>query len=379
MKFSIATPLFNGLPKIRQAVGSIRGQVADADQSLSVGHIVQDGGSTDGTVDWLRQYDQEVRGPRDGFAERGLRQEVEGHVTASPNVGCARSQGAGDVPMEAAPSTNLTRPEGPFQRAAEPRFNDSSSPCPVPQAPCAYSFRYASEPDGGMYDAINKAWAKADGDVLAWLNHDEQYLPGTFKAVADYFDRHPDADALFGDMVIIAPDGTPLAARREIPLRKLYLVNGFLYAISCATFFRRNLFDEGLLVFNTEYRNAGDLDLILRLLSAGKRIGRLDRYLALFGVDGNNLTVALGDNIERENDRIQAQYGRLSNPLFRKAVRGLRWTERLIKGCYLPDDIHFQYAENEIPEYREIRRRRVGFRFTYDLANRRMEQLGTGQ
>src|SRR5690606_12862772 len=50
------------------------------------------------------------------------------------------------------------------------------------------------EKDSGMYDAINRGWKKSSGDIVAYLNCDEQYLPGALKAVHDYFEANPDVD-----------------------------------------------------------------------------------------------------------------------------------------------------------------------------------------
>ena len=41
------------------------------------------------------------------------------------------------------------------------------------------------EKDSGMYDAVNRGWRRARGDILAYLNCDEQYLPGALKTVHD--------------------------------------------------------------------------------------------------------------------------------------------------------------------------------------------------
>jgi glycosyltransferase involved in cell wall biosynthesis len=425
MNFLISTPVFNGMPALRRCVGSVRGQAATEPlkslnvktpdgslngtststcndlngfndrEAICVQHIVQDGGSTDGTVDWLRQYDQEVRGPRDGFAERGLRQEAEGHVTASPNVGSARRRGAGDVPMEVAPSTNSTRPEGPFQRAAKPRFNDSSSPCPMRHAPCPsrYSFTWSSERDAGMYDAINRAWEKGlgppghgdpsvvngntltdkesrieknrDETIVSWLNSDEQYLPGTLQKVARYFEGHPEIDAVFGNMIIVDEEGNPVAARREIPLRKIYVANGFLYATSCTTFYRRKVWDKGLLKLDTRYRYSADADLALRLLDNGVRYGHLNDYLSLFGVaDGENLSFLPAMN--EESARIKMEHGALRSAGLRRLILAGRYVERIVHGCYCADHFHYRYAINELPEYRVRKAHRLGSRFTFD-------------
>src|ERR1700759_761918 len=59
-----------------------------------------------------------------------------------------------------------------------------------------------SEPDGGLYDAINKGIARAKGDVICLLNSDDRLLPGAFEAVSAAFGRDPAADAVCGRICI---------------------------------------------------------------------------------------------------------------------------------------------------------------------------------
>lgn len=60
------------------------------------------------------------------------------------------------------------------------------------------SIKRISERDSGMYDAINKGFALASGDVHAWINADDIYLPGSFQAVSAVFHKYPDVEWLKG-------------------------------------------------------------------------------------------------------------------------------------------------------------------------------------
>lgn len=70
------------------------------------------------------------------------------------------------------------------------------------------------ERDAGMYDAVNKGFRRAHSALVSHLNCDEQYLPGALAFVRDYFGRHPEVDVLFGDALIIRPDGSLIAFRK---------------------------------------------------------------------------------------------------------------------------------------------------------------------
>src|ERR1019366_9421237 len=53
------------------------------------------------------------------------------------------------------------------------------------------------EKDTGMYDAVNRGLRQGQGEICAYLNCDEQYLPGTLPRVAEFFSRYPEIDLLF--------------------------------------------------------------------------------------------------------------------------------------------------------------------------------------
>jgi len=219
-----------------------------------------------------------------------------------------------------------------------------------------------SEPDRGMYDAIHRAWARARGQYFSWLNADEQYLPGTLAFVQRWFEAHPEVQVLFGDYLVARPDGTAVALRREIPFRRAYVANGFLNTQSCTLFFRRGLWERGLLRFDDGLRYAADKDLLLRLADAGVAIAHVPRVLAVFGIDGSNLSTH--PQMAQEAEQVRRRHGALASPALRRLVLLGRTAERLLSGGYARRDFAYRYAIDEQPRYRELQARRLGGRYS---------------
>jgi glycosyltransferase involved in cell wall biosynthesis len=63
---------------------------------------------------------------------------------------------------------------------------------------CDIRFRWLSEKDRGQADALAKGFRLAEGDILAWLNSDDVYLPGTLQSVTAFFGGHPGTALLYG-------------------------------------------------------------------------------------------------------------------------------------------------------------------------------------
>ena len=222
-----------------------------------------------------------------------------------------------------------------------------------------------SEPDAGMYDAINRAWARSHGRYLSWLNADEQYLPGTLQRVHELFEQHPEADVLFADYLVADSQGRAVALRREIPLRRFYIVNSFLNLQSCTLFFRRTLWERGLLALDSRYRYAADKDLVLRLHDAGVRFLHVPEVLSVFGVDGHNLSSH--GAMAQEAEAVRLAHGALRWPPLRALALGARRLERALRGSYRRRDLQYRWALDEVPNYADFLAR--GLRGRYTLAD----------
>lgn len=164
-----------------------------------------------------------------------------------------------------------------------------------------YRIAIYCERDCGMYDAVNRGLAKAKGDILSYINSDEQYLPGTLGIVDEWSFKNPAATLLFGDAIIVDSGGGFLAYRRAVLPQKLHtLVSRNLSILTCATFFRRDLITFGIL-FPPDSRVAGDAEWILKILAHRIPAQVLPCPLASFTETGKNLALSPAAIVEQEN------------------------------------------------------------------------------
>jgi len=63
--------------------------------------------------------------------------------------------------------------------------------------------KWVSEKDRGQSHAINKGFAKASGDIIAWINSDDYYEKNVFAGIATYFENNPDCMVLYGDITYV--------------------------------------------------------------------------------------------------------------------------------------------------------------------------------
>jgi glycosyltransferase involved in cell wall biosynthesis len=264
MKFSIITPSFQNNEWLPLCIASV------ADQGVAHEHIVQDAGSTDGTLDWL---------PRDS--------RVKVFV----------------------------------------------------------------EKDNGMYDAINRGLRRASGELLAYLNCDEQYLPGTLRAVEQHFAQHPELDVLFADAVAVDKNGNYLWHRKMLTPLAWHTATCPLATLTCATFFRRRVLEQHQLFFDPRWKMVGDCDWVLRLIRSGARLGTLRRFTSVFTHTGQNLSL----KAEAEGKEFQRSAPPLVRAL-RPAILAHHRLRRWLGGIYSQAPFSFELYTRDSPDCRVLRK-----------------------
>jgi glycosyltransferase involved in cell wall biosynthesis len=155
---------------------------------------------------------------------------------------------------------------------------DGGSTDGTAQIVASYAERLAwwvSERDGGQYDAINKGFAHTTGEVMAWLNSDDKYLPWTFSIVSEIFASLPEVEWLTSAFPLTWDERGRAVACALRPgfsqrgfLRGEYLPGGNWYSTGYlqqeSTFWRRSLWERVGGQLDTGFSLAADFDLWMR-------------------------------------------------------------------------------------------------------------------
>jgi len=288
MRFSIVTPSFNQLDWLKLCIASVRDQIDSMPSTLDSGHsqfcvehIVQDAGTS-------------------GIEE------------------FAREQGAA------------------FYRDGEKifgRFGDTSDTgaCQNNSQKVKYSLSIYAEKDSGMYDAINKGLARAQGDLCAYLNCDEQYLEGVLPWVADWFTKNPNIDIAFGNIIVTNESGNYICDRTAvIPNSWHILTGGSLSIFSAGTFFRRKVVSKGVM-FDPSWRIIGDSIWMLSVMSAKLKKNLMQKKIASFVY--SNQSLSQQPQAFEESRRLRAMASWPMRLLSRLMLACVRF-QRLLLGGY---------------------------------------------
>jgi glycosyltransferase involved in cell wall biosynthesis len=213
---SIITPCLNRAGLVAEAIESVRRQ-----RSPAVEHIVMDGGSTDGTLEVLKQF---------------------------PHL------------------------------------------------------QVRSEPDKGLYHALNRGLRLASGELVGFLNTDDLYEPDSLAAVAQLFSQQPEIDAVVGGATIFRDQSQvaePLTVATFPCIRPGELLQRATLGapIFNAWFFRKRLFDT-LGAFDDRYLYVADRDLLIRMALRRIAYAGLDKPLYRYRMHAGSYTLSGQDSGE---------------------------------------------------------------------------------
>jgi FkbM family methyltransferase len=148
-----------------------------------------------------------------------------------------------------------------------------------------------SRRDGGQSEAINLGFARATGDIMAWLNSDDLLLPGALAVVADYFEAHPEVDVVYGHRLLVDENDQEIG-RWIMPSHSDAVLSWADYIPQETLFWRRRIWDNAGGRIDESFRFAMDWDLLVRFREAGARFARINRFLGAFRIHPHQKTSA---------------------------------------------------------------------------------------
>lgn len=176
----------------------------------------------------------------------------------------------------------------------------------------SYNLRWISEPDEGHADAVNKGFRMARGDIIGWLNSDDVYFDrGAIRAVVETFQRHPEAEVVYGDCAYIWEDGTILRIQCVPSFRYSRLLRGCFLA-QPAVFLRKHIVERHQL--DKCLKVAIDYEYWLRI---GKehRFYHLSRILAADRNHRGRISIVHKERLLSVGAELRKQY--LPNPIWK--------------------------------------------------------------
>lgn len=196
---------------------------------------------------------------------------------------------------------------------------------------------WISEKDRGQVHAINKGIERSTGEIFGFINSDDVYLPGTFDAVAEYFETHPEAEWVCGDTIMFGEGLEDELVETVVPKSAAHCLCWAYKASQPGHFWKRELIAGG---FDEAWPYDFDHDLYVRLLLDGHRCEYIAQPFARYRLHEASKTVA-------ENHRQIAEFER-SAEVYEDRLQGSdrRW-------CRSTRFLRRSYAASETGDKRE--------------------------
>ena len=148
---------------------------------------------------------------------------------------------------------------------------------------------HITERDKGPADGLNKAFARATGELFGYLNADDLYLPGCFRAAVQAAEKFPGAAAIYADGY--KANGEGKIAGRVVSTRfsaKRFVYGGAL-VLQQSTFYKAVAF-RAVGGFNTQNRTSWDAELLLDMSLRSMKLVHISGYWSVFRIHADSIT-----------------------------------------------------------------------------------------
>jgi glycosyltransferase involved in cell wall biosynthesis len=307
MIFSIITPSYNQLDWLRLCIASVRDQVLPPTldshpPDVIIEHIIQDAGTPN-----IGTFAQEL----------GAEFYLEGQLIYGANDGSADGLRVNS-------------------RSTDGRF-------------IGYSLKIFSEKDAGMYDAVNRGFKRCSGDIVCYINCDEQLLEGALEKVHNFFGKNLSCEILSAGCLIVNTEGDLETVRPGLVPSLPHILTDHLPTLTASLFYRREVIKNNWNLFDSRYKDLADMLWVIDRLNEKRRFKRAAFYTSVFTDTGGNMNLL-------PNARSEASYIRSKVPSYFKKLKFLfvfrhRLT-KLILGCYASFTLSYSIYTKATPSTR---------------------------
>jgi len=169
-----------------------------------------------------------------------------------------------------------------------------------------YSYKYISEPDNGIYDAMNKGISLSNGDLIGILNSDDWYEIDTLSTVVSQYQLNPNYDVFHGLLRNVDKDNVTTSI---VGYSAQILKQHMIQHPTC--FIKKEVYDSyGL--FDTSFTSAADYELVLRIWTNGCKFLFIESILANFREGG----ISSNMNSFKEDYKVKLKYKLISYPKY---------------------------------------------------------------
>lgn len=169
--------------------------------------------------------------------------------------------------------------------------------------------RWTSEPDDGLYDAMNKGIAAASGDLVGLLNADDLYPTDAVERAVATLLANPTAGVVYGDTCNIDEHGTSTLERPAPPEITLEVMMEGMIVCHQSMFVTAETY-RAIGPYDTRYRILADYDFLMRCVRAGVEFANAGTNLSFFRIGGTSGQFIRG--LDRELTQIRIANG--ANP-----------------------------------------------------------------
>ena len=167
---------------------------------------------------------------------------------------------------------------------------------------------WVSEKDKGQTDAINKGFARANGEILAWVNSDDTYEPGAVSAAVKYLQEHPEVGMVYADCNFVNEDGHVIGKFGSAQTDYRLLRQGYVHIPQQTMFVRTGLWKQ-VGPLDPSFYFAMDYDLWTRIAARAELRYLPGQVWANFRLHTSGKTIAADDRCWPEMIRVHYRDG----------------------------------------------------------------------